>query len=152
MDLNDFEWRRITFEEISFPSTLMGASILESVLGITDREVADWIWRLPICCGVEKRAPADVCHRCAQQLFDLLVENRQRVLDGIRERLGTYGFDPERTYQDWLMAFQRIIALSATVKGECRWSAPSHPNDRLKSRADWQRLMDALEWERDRLT
>ena len=129
----------------------MGASILQPVLAITDRELIDWLWSLRICCGVQKSASADVCARCSQKLSDLMLEHRQRVLEGIKERLGPHGFDADETYRDWMMAFDQIIRLSVKSESECVWSAPSHPNDRYKGRAGRQQLMDALEKARKRL-
>jgi hypothetical protein len=149
MTLDEYEWRPITFQGVTFPATLMGVSILEPVLDITDRELGEWLWRLRICCGVEKSAPADVCARCAQRTVDLMLEQRQRVLDGIRDRLGPHGFEPSETYRDWIMAFQRIVSLSAEAEGDCVWTAPRHPKD--MTAADWQRLSLALERERARL-
>jgi len=145
MASDDYEFRPITFQGVTFPSTLMGISILEPVLGIMDEDVADWLWRLPICCGVTKKAPADRCARCAQRAADLMLEQRQRVLDGIRDRLTPSGFDAETTYRDWLLALQRIVELSAAAGGDCSWSAPSHPNDSYKTAADVKRLMGALD-------
>jgi hypothetical protein len=129
----------------------MAISLLEPVLDIADEDLADWLWRLPICSGVRKSAPAERCARCAQKAADLMVEQRQQVLAGIRERLASQGFDAEVTYKDWLAALQRIVELSRASNGECIWSAPAHPNDLLKSRADLERLMSAVERERARL-
>ena len=78
-----------------------------------------------------------------------MLEHRQQVLDGIRERLGPQGFDADMTFRDWIMAFQRIHDLSAGIEGDCVWSAPLHPND-MKA-ADWQRLDAALERARKKL-
>ncbi len=151
MALDDYEWRPITFQGVTFPATLMAISILEPVLGITDEDLGDWLWRLPICCGVTKSAPAERCARCAQKAADLMLEQQQRVLDGIRDRLSSHGFDVEATYRDWITAFQRIVDLSRASSGECVWSAPAHSSDRCKSAADFQRLMAALEHDRARL-
>jgi len=53
MPLDDYEFRPITFQGVTFPATLMGISILEPVLGIEDEDLGDWLWRLPICSGLE---------------------------------------------------------------------------------------------------
>jgi hypothetical protein len=148
MPLNEQEWRPITFQGITFPATLMGVSILEPVLGIKDPEFIDWVWGLRTCCGRERSAPAEFCSRMAQRTADLMLENRQRVLDGIRERLGPHGFDADTTYRDWITAFQHIASLGAGAESDCVWSAPSHAED-MKP-ADWQRLGDALDRERER--
>jgi hypothetical protein len=149
MALDAQNWRPITFQGVVFPPTLMGISILEPVLGIRDRDLIDWVWGLDTCRGTTKSAPADWCLRCAQQTVDLLLENRQRVIDGIKDRLGSHGFDPEGTYRDWILAFQRIVELSAAADEECFWSAPSHSND--LSPDDAKDVVDALERERKRL-
>lgn len=128
-----------------FPATLMGISILGPVLSIVEEDVADWLWRLPICCGVMKSAPADKCARCAQRAADLMLEQRQRVLDGIGDRLSSFGFDPESVYRDWLLALQRIVELSRAASGDCSWSAPSHPDDQFKTAADAERMLHALD-------
>jgi hypothetical protein len=133
MALSEYDWRPITFQGVEFPATLMGAATLESVLGVDDEDFGSWLWRLTICRGVTKRAPAERCARCAQKAIDLMLEHRQHVLDGIRDCLGSHGFEPESTYRDWIAAFQRIIELSRASDGECVWSAPSHPNDTAKS-------------------
>jgi hypothetical protein len=143
MPFNDYDFRPITFQGVTFPATLMGISILEPVLGI-EGDLGDWLWRFPICCGSPKRTTAERCARCALQAADLMLEHRERVLDGIRERLASHGFEPETTYRDWLLALQRIAELSAVTEGECVWSAPSLPRDTLKSEADVRRFIDTL--------
>ena len=151
MALDDYEWRPITFQGVTFPATLMAISILEPVLAINEADLGDWLWRLPICCGITKSAPAERCARCAQKAADLMLEQRHRVLDGIRDRLAPHGFDVDLTYRDWITALLRIVELSKASSGDCVWSAPSHSRDRFKTVADIQRLMDALERERARL-
>ena len=149
MDLDEREWRPITFQGVTFPATLMGVSILEPVLGVKDHEFIDWVWGLRVCRGGERSAPAEFCARLAQRSVDLMLEHRNQVLDGIRERLGPHGFDADTTFRDWIMAFQSIHALSAGIAGDCVWSAPSHPKD-MKA-GDWQRLSAALERARKKL-
>ena len=144
MALDDYEFRPITFPGVTFPATLMGISILEPVLGIMDEDLGDWLWRLPICCGMTKRAPADRCARCARRAADLMLEHRRRVLDGIRDRLSSHGFDAENTYRDWLLALQRIVELSLAASDDCFWSALLHPSDRNLTSADAKRLLEAL--------
>jgi hypothetical protein len=144
MSLDQKIWRPITFQSVTFPATLMAASILEPVLGIEDDELAGWLMRLTTCCGVTKSAPSETCARCAQQLLDLMLEQRQLVLQGIHDRLASHGFQVENTYRDWIMAFQSIVKLSAAVDGDCTWSAPLHPEDSLRSKADAERFLRNL--------
>ena len=144
MEFDNYEFRPITFQGVTFPATLMAISALEPVLGNVEEDLSDWLWRFPICCGVTNSAPAERCARCAQRAVDLMLEKRQPVLNGIRDRLTSYGFDAESTYRDWLLALQRIVELSRPVSGDCVWSAPSHPRDRFTTAADFQRFMDAL--------
>lgn len=145
MPLNPKDWRPITFQGVVLPSTLMAASVLEPVLEIEDEEIGAWLWHLTICRGVTKSSPADICTRCAQRLLDLMLDQRQRVLDGIREHLSPLGFVAEETYHDWILAFQQIIMLSKAADGDCTWSAPSHPDDRFKSAADVERFLRILD-------
>jgi hypothetical protein len=126
MALDDYNWRQITFQGVTFPPTLMAISILDPVLGIT------------------KRAPAEQCARCARLAADLMLEHRQQVLDGIRDRLAEHGFDPETTYRDWLLALRRIAELSAAADADCVWSAPVHPRDPLKTESSVQGFVDKL--------
>jgi hypothetical protein len=142
--LDDYDFRPITFEGITFPPSLMGISILEPVLDIDDEDLGDWIWRLPLCCGTRKEAAADRCARCARRIVDLMLEQRQRVLDGIRDRLGPNGFDPENTFRDWLLALQSIAELSEAAEGKCVWSAPVHPRDHKMSHGDVLKWLDNL--------
>jgi hypothetical protein len=144
MPLDDFYFRPITFQGEIFPSTLMAISVLEPILGIKNEDLGDWLWRLPICCGFQKRASAQRCNHCARQIIDLMLEQRQDVLTGIRERLGSHGFDADMTYRDWMLALQRIVELSAGMEGECTWSAPSHPRDTLKTKDDMARFVNNL--------
>jgi len=130
MPLDDYKFRPITFQGVAFPATVMGVSILIPVLDITDDDLGDWIWGLTICCGFPKHASAEGCARCARQAADLMLEQRQRVLDGISERLAPHGFDPETAYRDWLLALQCIAELSNATEGDCVWSAPTHPKDK----------------------
>jgi hypothetical protein len=151
MLINDYDFRPNTFQGETFPATLMAISILEPVLDIADEDLGDWLWRLPICCGVKKTAPAERCARCAQKAADLMLEQRQQVLAGIRERLASQGFDAEATYKDWIVALQRIAELSRASNGDCVWSAPAHAKDPMRSAGDWKRFMEALERARARL-
>jgi hypothetical protein len=129
MQFDSYNFRPIRFQGVTFPSTLMGIDILESVLGITDDDLGDWLWCLPNCRGVVKYAAAGRCAKCAKQAASLILAQRQRVLDGIRDRLAEHGFEPEATYRDWLVALHRIVELSTSSGRDCAWSAPSHPND-----------------------
>ena len=144
MPLDDYEFRHITFQGVTFPATLMGISVLEPVLEIEDEDLADWLWRLPICCGFPKRAGAERCARCATQAVALLIEHRQQVLNGIRDRLAPHGFDAETTFRDWLLALQSIAELSAKSNGECVWFAPAHSRDKSKSAAEARRFIERL--------
>jgi len=123
----------------------MGSSVLDPILGIEDEDLAEWLMRLTVCRGVTKSAPSERCARCAERLLDLMLEQRQRVLDGIRDCLASYGFDAEETYRDWIMAFQQIIKLSTATDCDCSWSAPMHPDDKYKSAADVKRFMELLD-------
>ena len=144
MALNERDWRPITFQGVTFPVTLMGIDILEPVLGFADEELGAWLWRLTICCGMTRRAPAEQCARCARKAMNLMLERRQCILDGIQERLGPRGFDSETTYRDWILSLQRIVELSESAEGNCVWSAPAHPQDNRISEAEAQRRLAQL--------
>ncbi|WP_035609691.1 hypothetical protein [Haloferula sp. BvORR071] len=128
---NEQDWRPITFEGVVLPPSLMGISILEAVLDIEEEELAAWLWRLPICKGLRKSAPAERCARCAEQTLNLMLEHREQVTAGITERLALQGLDPEATYREWAAALVRIMELSKKVRGHrhCHWSAPAHASD-----------------------
>jgi hypothetical protein len=145
MALDPKEWRPITFQGVSFPATLMASDVLEPILGFEHEELGAWLWRLTICRGVTKREPSETCVRCAERLLDLMLEQRQLVLDGIQDRLGSHGFDAKETYRDWIMAFQQIIQLSKATDGDCSWSAPEHPDDPYKGPDGAERFLKALE-------
>ena len=132
VEFNDYSFRPITFQGVMFPATLMGISVFVSIFDVGD-ELRDWILRLSTCRGISKQAAADRCVRCARQAADLLLEQRQRVLDYIKTNLSPHGFEPETTYSDWLLALQKIAELSAATEGECVWSAPLHPRDPYKT-------------------
>jgi hypothetical protein len=150
MAFDDYNFRPITFQGVTFPATLMGIDILLPVLEIADKDyLGDWIFRLATCRGISKRAPAERCAECARRAADLMLEHRQAVLDRIRKNLVPYGFDPEETYRDWLLALQKIIELSEAAETECVWSAPLHPRDPYKTPAEVARgakeFLDALD-------
>jgi hypothetical protein len=145
MVFNNQHWRPITFQGMTFPASLMGISILAPILDTTDPELAEWLWCFPVCCGLGQNAPAQVCARCACRCVDLMTENRQQVLDAIRNRLSTCGFDPECTYREWMSALERIADISANVVGDCSWFAPLHPGDPRQSAADMQRFVEYFE-------
>ena len=91
MALNDYDYRPITFQGETLPGTLMAISVLEQVLDIADEDLADWLRRLPIGCGVTKTAPAEKASRYPQPSISplgappsppgpLLVVDKTRVL------------------------------------------------------------------------
>ena len=141
--LDDCDWRPITFKAEVFPPSLMGISILEPVLDIAEEELGDWLWRLPICKGCTKQAPAERCARCATEAMNLMLEHRATVLAGIAERLVPHGFDPELTYREWIVSLQRIAELSAKAEDRCVWSAPRHPTDARAAEA--KRFLDYID-------
>jgi hypothetical protein len=154
MKLNEQDWRPITFQGVTFPATLMGIDILMHLADEhfgEESELGEWLWRLPICRGVTKSAPAEKCARCAQQAIELMLEHRQRVIDGIRERLAPHGFDAESTYSDWILALQRIVETSTSTDGDCSWSAPLHKKDPIQNAQDAKRLLRNLERCRNKL-
>jgi hypothetical protein len=148
-ELDSNDWRSITFEGVTFPPTLMGisvlASILDLVLPVEDDELCGWLHSVRVCCGITKRAPATLCHSCAIRARDLMLEHRAAVLAGITSNLGPHRFDADTTFRDWIAALQRISELAAAADGDCSWSAPLHPGDKYKTAADAERFLDALD-------
>ena len=145
MELDEYDYRPITFEGVEFPATLMAVDLISfSKLCSTEDELGEWLWRLPICCGVTKSAPAEKCSRLAQKALDLISKNRKYVLGLIDERLVEFGFDPEQTYTDWVTSLIQIIDLSKNTEEECVWSAPSHPNDPYQTKDDFHSLLMGL--------
>ncbi len=145
MLIDEKHFREITFQGETFPQTLMGISILVPVLNAEEDELNDWLWSLTICCGVTKRESSDVCARSALRAIELIHARFDEVLIAIDERLSPYGFDPHVTVHDWIAALGRIAELSSVTDDCCYWSAPSHPTDPIKSRADFDRFLDAFE-------
>ena len=144
MDIDTKHWRPITFQGVTLPPAMMAISVLESIVEIQDEEASRWLWHFPICCGVTKTAPADQCVRFAQKAVDVMLEHRPIILEGIGDRLGEAGFDPETTYGDWLQGLRCIIELGRASGGECVWTAPEHIDDQIQSEADAQRLLDQM--------
>jgi hypothetical protein len=143
MTLDDYNWRPITFQGITFSPALMAISALDPILEMDD-ELGEWLWRFPVCCGIRKSAPADRCEKCARQTIDLMLQHRVRVLEGIRKQLGEFGFEAEATYHEWITALSQIESLSKVAVEECSWSAPSHPRDPLRNQADFERFAAAF--------
>ncbi len=145
MPLKELNWRPITFQGVTFPVTLMGISILINTFNLEDdQDLGEWLWRLTVCCGVTKTAPAERCARCAQQTTDLMLEHRQRVLDDIQDCLAPHGLEAETIYRDWMMVLQRIAELSVAAGDNCLWSAPLHPDDPIQNASDARREMGYL--------
>ena len=82
----------ITFQGVRFPATLMASDVLERILGIEDEELTRWLFNLVSCRGLIKSDPSETCARCSERLLNLMLEQRQRVLDGIQNRLARHGF------------------------------------------------------------
>lgn len=147
-DLDPNIWRPVTFEGVTFPPTLMGISVLASIVSavvpIQDDELHFWLHGLRTCCGITKRAPAEVCLSCAKRAMDLMIEHRSAVLAGIEECLGPYHFEPNSTFSDWISALQRISELAAACEDECAWSAPGYASDPLGTPEKRQKFMDIL--------
>lgn len=147
-ELDSKDWRPITFEGVTFPPTLMGISVLASILGLVlpveDDELCGWLHSVRVCCGITKRAPAALCHSCAIRARDLMLEHRSAVLAGITSNLGPHRFDADTTFRDWITALQRMSELAAAADGECEWSAPGYASDPFGTPDKRQRFLDFL--------
>ena len=149
MNLDSYDWRPITFQGETFPPSFMGVSILVEILPVSD-EVVDWLWSLRICCGREQNASAATCARFSGIVGEQLLTHREQVIEGIQDRLGSHGFEAGSAYDDWVTCFGRIADLSAKSKGECVWSAPTHPNDPFASEAGKKKQLDLMDRARER--
>ena len=140
--MNSYHYRLITFENHTFHPSVMGIDVLEYALQLT-ADTADWIWRFPICCGVTKASPAELCHSATDELLLLIPEHFADVRDVIEERI-----ESDLTYQEitkhWIEALEYIHSVSDNSEGVCYWSAPSHPDDRMQSDDDHQDFIEAL--------
>jgi hypothetical protein len=138
------EWRPITFEGTTFPPTLMGISVLGSILPEEDDELEDWLRAIRHCSGVTKRATAEQCRACADRAMHRMTEHREAVLAGIEERLGPHGFDATTTFRDWMDALRRIAEIAGGSRSACEWSAPGYASDPLGTPEKRQRFLDSL--------
>lgn len=143
-ELSKDDWRPISFEGTVFPPTVMGISILSSVLPNLDEELEFWLWSFPICKGVIKSKPAEECRRCANRASDLMLDHRDIVLASITERLGSYGFVASVTYRDWIFSLKQIAEIASRTTGECEWSAPALLGEKEKMLEQfelWEKLL-----------
>lgn len=116
-------WQPITFQDVEFPRSLMAIDVIEPILALKDEALGAWLWKLTICRGVIKSAPATDCEHFARQVLDLLMDNKPLLLAGIEERLQPDGFDPHITFVEWLISMQKIAELSSKTYGDCQWFA-----------------------------
>lgn len=149
MNLNEEDWRPITFEGHELPASLMGIDTLEGILEFDDENLGSWLFRLCVCKGGTKSAGTRRCRRNAKKAIRLIVENEGCVKAGIRERLGPHGFDPEVTFSEWLASLELIRDNSRSLFGKCYWSAPLHKNDRYQTKEDVEKLVKNLNDLRD---
>ena len=120
----------------------MGIDVLEYAISLS-AETADWIWRFPICCGVTNAVPAELCHSATHELLLLIPEHFDDIRKVIEERI-----ESDLSYQEisryWIDALEYIHKTSDNSEGDCYWSAPSHPDDKIQSEEDHQKFADAL--------
>jgi hypothetical protein len=104
--MNPYDHRPITFNGEQLAPAMMAVSIIECLTTVPE-DLAVWLWRLPICCGVEKSSHSDVAIRAASFARDSLLEHRDIILRGIAERLPDY--DAGEVYRQWMEGFGSII-------------------------------------------
>ncbi len=140
--MNSYHYRPITFENHTFHPSVMGIDVLEYAISLS-AETADWIWRFPICCGVTNAVPAELCHSATHELLLLIPEHFDDIRKVIEERI-----ESDLSYQEisryWIDALEYIHKTSDNSEGDCYWSAPSHPDDKIQSEEDHQKFADAL--------
>ena len=130
----DSDYRAINFEGTVFPQSVMGISTLEPILKslnevVLSDDIAEWVWRFPICCGVTKTAPSKLCAKSAQALSDLMLENRNEVLEKIEKQFSDTPFSAAQVFSDWIMALNEIHKIATRREEDCEWSAQALPED-----------------------
>ena len=145
MNLNEENWRPITFEGHELPASLMGIDNLEKILEFDDEDLGSFLFRLCVCKGVIKSAGARRCYKTSKKAISLINENLEEVKAGIQERLGPHGFDAERTVADWISSLEVIRDNSRKIFGKCYWSAPLHKNDRYQTKEDVENLLKNMD-------
>jgi len=98
----DYDFRPITFEGVQLAPSVMGISVLEPIIDEMNDRTGEWIWRLPICCGVTKSAGASLCYEASTDALNLMLEHRALVLIEISERFpdAPVSFPIARTVQN----------------------------------------------------
>ena len=140
----DYDFRPITFEGIQLEPSVMGISVLEPIIDEMDDRTAEWIWRLPICCGVTKSVDASLCHEASTDALNLMLEHRAVVISEIAARFPDAPFSAEQAYEEWATALTSIQRVSADREDSCEWSAPSHPDDPIQTAKDAERVLEAF--------
>ena len=140
--MNSYNYRPITFENHTFHPSVMGIDVLEYAFQLSE-ETADWVWRFPICCGVTKSLSAKLCHTATHELLLFIPERIADIRKVIEERV-----ESDLTYQEiikhWIDALEYIHSSSSNSEGDCYWSAPSHPDDKVQLAPDHQKFTNAL--------
>jgi hypothetical protein len=133
-------WPPICFEGKLLPQSLKGISILID-RKFTER-TGDWIWRLSHCYEVWKEGESGLCIASATEIMDHLLEHRADVARGIRERLGSHGFDGDATLDEWLTALAHIQSLAKSSKGVCRWIAGNPTEEAQEALRGFSSVLD----------
>jgi hypothetical protein len=127
--LDPKEWPSIRFEGEFLPQSLSGISILID-RNLSER-TSDWIWRLPHCKETWKDGEAAWCISSATEIIDHMLEHEDEIAEEVKVRLGSHGFDGQRTVEEWLGALARIRVLSESADEICRWIA-GEPSDKAE--------------------
>ncbi len=131
----------IVFEGTPLPPVLLYLSIL-IVEDALSQETRDWIWKFVHCHGVEKSGDAGSCRNSAAEISDCLLENRERLLAFIEERLGPLGFDPTTAYGDWMEGLRIIQEKAAGTEGSCHWVRDEEGFDRKAAELKAKQFLD----------
>ena len=134
------EDRPITFNGVLLPKEMRSVSIIEYYVELPE-DVAEWLWRLPICYGVEKRSDSAIAFRAATVARDAILDHQEVILAGIRERAPQY--EASEVFRLWMDGFTKIIESSQGVDF-CTWSAiqPGDPPDTPERRAQFLEALD----------
>ncbi len=147
MRANANGYRPIVFNGIELPLELMAIDHLERIV-VLPESLADWLWRFPICIGREQRCDSAVVNAVVQEVRNALLEQRPRVLEGLRKRLP--GYTAEEVYSQW-MGGLAVILECARAKEQCVWVAVALPGESELSKEDAKQFLQKLEAARNRL-
>jgi hypothetical protein len=146
--MNPYGHRPITFNGVQLPAEMMGISILECIVSMPE-SVANWLWRLPICIGLEKNSNSFVACNASVFARDAMIEYRSKILAGIAERFPLY--HTEEVYGKWMEGLNQIIDLSHQT-AISRWIAPLSPDEPVQTSEEAEKFLEGLKKLRSKIS